>query len=223
MRYIWIYLRTLTVATVFPKRGPTRWHRLGDRRGGVRRKQPGNPSTSPNQRKSSGIIKSLKSTTAPGDDNITNKHLKELPRPYIKLITKAILENQTFSKRWKYAVVILIPKPDKDLLFPQNHWPISLLSSLSRVVERVVLDRVQGVSHDDNSAPFLDIKKAFDRVWHERLIYKLISYNFLSGLLKLTHPLVTNRLFPVRVGSSISTITKVRAAVPRGSTLSLIL
>lgn len=70
------------------------------------------------------------------------------------------------------------------------------------------------------SALFLDIDKAFDRVCHEGFIYKLISYNFCPGLIRVTHSFLTKRTFQVRIGSSISAITEIRAAVPQGTTLS---
>ena len=41
---------------------------------------------------------------------------------------------------------------------------------------------------------FLDISKAFDKVWHEGLIFKLKSYGPEGNLLKLLENYLTDRL-----------------------------
>ena len=41
---------------------------------------------------------------------------------------------------------------------------------------------------------FLDISKAFDKVWHEGLIFKLKSYGAEGNLLKLLENYLTDRL-----------------------------
>ncbi|GBO13238.1 putative RNA-directed DNA polymerase from transposon X-element [Araneus ventricosus] len=80
------------------------------------------------------FINKLKSNKAPGLDLITNRMLKNLPLKfilYITLILNLMLERCYFPQCWKTAVVVPIPKPDQNLELPQNHRPISLLSSLS--------------------------------------------------------------------------------------------
>ncbi|KAF0729976.1 Uncharacterized protein FWK35_00029960, partial [Aphis craccivora] len=59
------------------------------------------------------------------------------------------------------------------------------------------------------SCVFLDVSQAFDRVWHEGLLYKL----------KLFLP-PTDRHFQVRFGSSVSNIANINAGVPQGGILS---
>ncbi|GFT18573.1 putative RNA-directed DNA polymerase from transposon X-element [Trichonephila clavipes] len=51
---------------------------------------------------------------------------------------------------------------------------------------------------------FLDIQKAFDRVWILGLPFKLITYDIPSPLIHLIHSYLTNRSFRIRVNESLS-------------------
>ena len=90
-------------------------------------------------------IKNLKNNSAPGLDGVKNELLKNLPENWL-LVTLAIV-NQLFSESkfptmWKLAKVSPIPKPNKDTSLPENHRPISLLSHLSKLYERLVALRL---------------------------------------------------------------------------------
>ncbi|GFX73396.1 RNA-directed DNA polymerase from mobile element jockey [Trichonephila clavipes] len=54
----------------------------------------------------------------------------------------ALFKNNYFPDSWKTAVVIPILKSDKNPKIAQNYRPISLLSSLSKVYEFVLLRRL---------------------------------------------------------------------------------
>lgn len=80
-------------------------------------------------------IDSLKKGKAPGPDNITNATIKRVPesvREGLATIINAIFDLQAFPSTWKRANVVVIPKKDKDALFPQNHRPISLILGLAK-------------------------------------------------------------------------------------------
>ncbi|GFV25534.1 RNA-directed DNA polymerase from mobile element jockey [Trichonephila clavipes] len=90
-----------------------------------------------------GFIKNLKPNKSPGIDLITNRILKNLPTKFIifiALLFNMLLENCYFPKSWRMAVVIPILKPNSDDSNPQNYHPISLLSSLSKAYEFVILN-----------------------------------------------------------------------------------
>ena len=70
---------------------------------------------------------------------------------------------------------------------------------------------------------FLDIERAFDRVWHSGLIYKLIRYDFPPQLVHTIRSYLSNRTFRVKVLNSLSPPEKISAGVPQGSVLSPIL
>lgn len=73
------------------------------------------------------------------------------------------------------------------------------------------------------AAIFLDIEKAFDRVWHSGLLYKLHQLETPAHLIAIIHSFLTNRSFVVRVEDSTSTPRSIQAGVPQGSCLSPIL
>lgn len=69
------------------------------------------------------------------------------------------------------------------------------------------------------AAVFLDIAKAFDKVWHEALIYKLIRLNFPARLIHLIYSYLRNRLFTVRINNIFSNTHPILSGVLQGSVL----
>ncbi|CAK9799286.1 Probable RNA-directed DNA polymerase from transposon BS [Anthophora plagiata] len=65
----------------------------------------------------------------------------------------------------------------------------------------------------------LDIQKAFDKVWIDGLLHKMIKQEYPKYLIKLIHSYITERTFKVVYNSSKSTTRKTRAGVPQGSVL----
>ncbi|KAL1122950.1 hypothetical protein AAG570_003275 [Ranatra chinensis] len=94
------------------------------------------------------IIKKLKNNKSPGSDGIPNTVLKHFTRKaLVKLtnITNAILKHAYYPTHWKTATVIALPKPGKPTTEPSSYRPISLLSSLAKVVDRIILNRLTDV------------------------------------------------------------------------------
>lgn len=69
----------------------------------------------------------------------------------------------------------------------------------------------------------LDLNKAFDSVWHNGLIAKLIDLKFHPRLIKLIHFYLENRTFFVQVGNQKSNQIIIKAGVPQGSVLAPLL
>ena len=88
------------------------------------------------------IIKSLKSKNTGGYDEISTRILK-LSAPYIIspliYICNTILSSGIFPDRLKYAIIKPIFKKGDDQKI-MNYRPISLLTSFSKVIEKLMLD-----------------------------------------------------------------------------------
>ena len=66
---------------------------------------------------------------------------------------------------------------------------------------------------------FLDLSKAFDRVWHDGLLYKLKGNGTDVNLFKLIEPFLNNKYQRVFVNGQFSVLKLVAAGVPPGSVL----
>jgi hypothetical protein len=90
-------------------------------------------------------IKTLNIKKSPGPDLVTPKILKELPRKgliALSYIFNGILRTQYWPRVLKTAEIIVIPKPGKDLIDPTSYRPISLLSTISKVLERLLANKI---------------------------------------------------------------------------------
>eukprot|EP00102_Acyrthosiphon_pisum_P011904 XP_008180827.1 PREDICTED: RNA-directed DNA polymerase from mobile element jockey-like [Acyrthosiphon pisum] len=148
----------------------------------------------------------------------------------------------------------MLPKPGKDPKHPTNHRPISLLNTMGKVLEKLLLSRlkiyimakirleqygfrsehsttiqlinvIDLVTNDLNirhktAATFLEIQKAYDKVWHEGLIFKLLTMDVSHQLINLLRSFLLNRSFEVRIDNSLSNPRTISAGVPQGSCLS---
>ena len=66
---------------------------------------------------------------------------------------------------------------------------------------------------------FLDISKAFDKVWHQGLLYKLKQNDILGNLLEILIGFLKDRKQRVVLNGKNSSWANIEAAVPQGSIL----
>lgn len=99
------------------------------------------------------IIKSSRNIKAPGFDGHFNLVLKNFEPKSISLLAKIFnrcLEIGYFPSSWKLPKVVPIPKPGKDPTNPANYRPISLLSSISKLLEQVNYTRLLRHTEENN-------------------------------------------------------------------------
>lgn len=63
----------------------------------------------------------------------------------------------------------------------------------------------------------LDLRKAFDSVWHDGLVHKLINFKYPTYLTKLVQSYLVDRRASVSLNGSQSSTFKVQSGVPQGS------
>ena len=91
-------------------------------------------------------IKHTKNTSAPGLDSINYQTIKNLPDEFkteILEIYNLILFNGDYPSNWKTALVIPILKKQKSPLSTNSYRPISLLSCLSKLLDKIITKRLQ--------------------------------------------------------------------------------
>lgn len=67
-------------------------------------------------------------------------------------------------------------------------------------------------------AIFLNINAAFDKVWHQGLIFKIHQY-FPPAMCKIILSYLSSRSFYVQIGEATSPLMPIEAGVPPGSVL----
>jgi len=81
---------------------------------------------------------------APGSNGIPNRALKHLPQRALSLLVRIFngILTHHFPSLWKHARVISILKPGKDPALPSSYRPISLLDSIGKLFEKILLARI---------------------------------------------------------------------------------
>ncbi len=114
------------------------------------------------------IDKRLNPKKTPGVDEIAPSVLKELPRKAIYMITyifNACLRLSYIPKCFKTAQVIMITKPDKPPEEVTSYRPISLLPTLSKIFEKLLLKRLKAlVKIPDFQFGFRDKHSAIEQI-----------------------------------------------------------
>ena len=87
----------------------------------------------------------LKVSKASGPNGILNRALKHLPRRAVSLLARifnTVLRAHHFLQTWKHTRLISILKPGKDPAQPSSHRPISLLHTIGKLFEEILLARI---------------------------------------------------------------------------------
>ncbi|GFW19519.1 RNA-directed DNA polymerase from mobile element jockey [Trichonephila clavipes] len=109
------------------------------------------------------------------------------------------------------------------ILIPEQHGfrpRLSITHQLLRVVEYIKEGNNRGQC---TAAVFLDIQKAFDRVWHTGLLFKLVNYNIPTPLILIIKSYISNRTFSVKINRTYSQTRPISAGIAQGSILGPVL
>ncbi|GFX52861.1 probable RNA-directed DNA polymerase from transposon X-element [Trichonephila clavipes] len=108
---------------------------------------------------------------------------------------------------------------ENNILNPNQYGFTNKLSTLHPLL-RLTENISEGFQKKKSTrAVFLDIQKAFDRVWINGLTFKLITFNIPHPLIHLIHSYLTNRSFRIRINETLSNEHSVSAGCPQGSLL----
>ena len=173
---------------------------------------------------------------------------------FFRLYHKCLKES-CFLDCWKISSVVPVFKNVGERSTAKNYHPVSLLSVVSKVLEKLVNNRI--VDHLEKCGLFsdfqygfrssrstadllkvvsdriarafnrsgatravaLDISKAFDRIWHAGLLYKLKSYGISGQIFGPISSFLSNRQLQVVLDGKSSQEYPVNAGVPQGSIL----
>ena len=72
-----------------------------------------------------------------------------------------------------------------------------------------------------NCIIFFDITKAFDKIWHNGVLFKLIKNNFDKYIIKWIAELLKNRSYVIKINSSVSEKFDIEVGAPQGGVLSI--
>ncbi|MEW8545280.1 MAG: reverse transcriptase family protein, partial [Candidatus Thiodiazotropha sp.] len=153
------------------------------------------------------------------DGNITPIHKKDdksLPSNYrpISLLDPLgkIMERCVHKHFFNYINENQLLTPFQSGFIPGDSTTYQLLHTYHTFCEAVD-------SGKEVRAVFCDISKAFDRVWHRGLLYKLSCLGLSSDILKWFSSYLSGRRQRVVLGGSTSEWMPVQAGVPQGSIL----
>lgn len=203
------------------------------------------------------LINLLDVAKACGYDGVSNRIIKICSNGILKSFTRLINRSFSFGQfphQWKFANVFpLFKKNSRELKV--NYRPVSLLSSLSKLCEKVIFIRLYNflleirffykfqsgfrpgdstinqliyICHQIYTAlenglearmVFLDVSKAFDKVWHKGLLYKLECLGVRDPLLSWIRSYLSNRQQRVVIEGQNSEWVNINAGVPQGSVL----
>jgi hypothetical protein len=199
---------------------------------------------------------------SPGPDDIPYiflHHLSSFAQQKLLLVYNLIWEYGFFPNQWRKAIIIPIPKSDKNKFYVENYRPISLISTLCKVLEKIINSRL--IWHLEVSNKFnkeqcgfrknhstlntssnihshicnvakvnqhtilvaLDITKAYDMVWKQRVILILREWNISGNMITFITNFLQDRSFQTKIGETLSTTHVTENGVPQGSVISVTL
>ena len=123
-----------------------------------------------------------------------------------------ILEKIVYKRLYEYLM-------DNNLLIEQNSGfkrKDSTVNQLLKIVHQIYQDINNG---KDTCLVFLDVSKAFDKVWHKGLLFKLRQLGIAGTLYDWIEHYLTGRSQKVVINGISSSLRNLQTGVPQGSIL----
>ena len=205
------------------------------------------------------IIRDLKTNSAPGDDNIDNATIKRLPATALHCLVNIFnlcFQVGLYPDDWKRARVRMLLKPGKPPDDSASYRPISLLSCLGKILEKIIKIQIDSADSRYKLIPeihagfrpkrstqecflrlmetagaarkkkkvvvaaFVDVDKAFDRLNHDVIKYRVRRLPIPRKTVRLIASFLTNRKLYVVDGDICSMEVTMEAGAPQGAILS---
>ena len=138
--------------------------------------------------------------------------LKNYPQISLLPIAGKIFERLLYDKMFEFFIANNLISKNQSGFRPGNSCIIQLLSITHEIYQ----------FFDDNlevRAVFLDISKAFDKVWHKGLIFKLKENGISDKILNIITDFLSFRKQRVVLNVQASPWVSIKASVPQGSIL----
>ena len=186
------------------------------------------------------IIRDLNPNKLHGHDNLSIRMTQICGNSIITPLTvlfESAIESGHFPDSWKKGNITPVHKKQSKN-FVKNYRPISLLPILGKIFEKVsgfrsgdsCVSQLIAITHKiyksfdgdpsfETRGVFLDISKAFDKVWHKGLLYKLKCYGVDKKAYDILENYLSNRQQRVLLNGQSSDWLDINAGVPQGSVL----
>lgn len=142
-----------------------------------------------------------------------------------------------FPTQWKNALVLAIPKPGKNSKIITNWRPISQLSCLSKIFEKIIYNRISIITNNmkifNNQFGFLphhSTEHALCKIQNSinnglnrgkiTVISKMMALGINPFICKIIKSFLDDRGFAVSLGGFITGLFKMISGIPQGSVLS---
>ena len=149
---------------------------------------------------------------------IHKKHDKKFIKNYRPVsllpICSKIFEKVIFNSLFKYLDDNNLLNSNQSGFWPGDscvHQLLSITHEIYKAFDANPSLDVRGV--------FLDLSKAFDRVWHDSLMYKLKTLGICGNYYGLIHSFLSDRHQRVALNGQSSKWSHIKAGVPQGSVL----